>query len=797
MQTSLTELNKLFITTSASNTPYPVAPLAKVTCTDCTSLGGGVYDCKDNIAVKNLLTSGYKLSASCRTKPPGKCSHGGKNDFSQNYSPVGGINKESSEPSISPHHYLHQEAADMAIKATQDFFIDPGYGLLAQLGGNVFEQFFGLLGYSLTMAIDTTGSMSNDIQAVKEVAIELIRNFTNTPDAPYDYILVEFNDPDCGPVTKTRNVTEFEQKISSLRVDGGGDCPELSMCGLEKALLESLPRSKIYIFTDAGAKDAHLLDQNKILIEATKSEVHALLTGYCTLRSTQDVQQTKHEQQHMRKERATTSNIYEELAEFSGGYYVMTSKAGLKDVLGIMELSLNSAPVTITKMEEKRSTLSFPVDNTLVDVSVSVKSVSSGFTCTIEDSSGKTVKTNTVINTATQQVFKISPVEALGLWTLTISKEATYEIEVGGKSLLDFSYKIMEEQNGYTLPIQGRPVQGLNYTIALTLHGANDSMTIHNLTMLDQKGVNVLDSYNVQQSNSVNGKITATIPVQFNSPVLMLAIAGESSKSTFKRMHAEPIFTEAVRLVRQPGQNGTMIPGGSTSLSVLIINEGSDSEFTFAVAVDSIISVDFNPKQKILKKGENVSLEAKFLASSSIQSFKSSTATFSASSTSAKNYVKVPISVVPQDALVVDENSPEYQIDELLMPCLGTDIQHGKDCKNHLWNVAFTTWDTDSDVIVSLGTDPTPDNAHFSCTPENSSTILKQSCSYRATCCSPYQEFLISDFSGNGNILTIDYRAPEFPAARVTNLILIVCGSVLLVTIITSITICVIHHKRK
>ena len=43
--------------------------------------------------------------------------------------------------------------------------------------------------------IDTTGSMGKDIAAVQTKTAEIVRETQGTASAPYNYILVTFNDP--------------------------------------------------------------------------------------------------------------------------------------------------------------------------------------------------------------------------------------------------------------------------------------------------------------------------------------------------------------------------------------------------------------------------------------------------------------------------------------------------------------------------------------------------------------------------------------------------------------------------
>lgn len=50
-------------------------------------------------------------------------------------------------------------------------------------------------GRALCFAIDTTGSMSDDIAAVRTVTSDIINSKVGTQDEPSVYILVPFNDP--------------------------------------------------------------------------------------------------------------------------------------------------------------------------------------------------------------------------------------------------------------------------------------------------------------------------------------------------------------------------------------------------------------------------------------------------------------------------------------------------------------------------------------------------------------------------------------------------------------------------
>ncbi|XP_062978427.1 von Willebrand factor A domain-containing protein 7-like [Elgaria multicarinata webbii] len=734
----------------------PVTPPSEQTCRDCIKEINGKYSCKNNLVTVKEITSGYKLSATCKGKPQGKCGHGGKDDVTQDDFPTGGINKETSNPLLSPHSDLHSRAAQLAIEATKNFFVEDDASLYTQVGENIFRKFFNLQGFSLAFVIDTTSSMTSEIAEVKAACVEILQNYSKSPDAPYNYILVPFNDPDVGPVFKTNNVNMFESQIANLTVVGGGDCPEMSLSGLKLALQESLPSSKIFTFTDDFAKDAHLKEDIEILIEKTESEVNYFLTeNHCRSSRSTD--------RRTRVRERSYDNLYEELAAFSGGSYVKTKKSDLSQVLRIMELSLNAAPVKVALARLDGTQFPFPVDETLTEITVSVKSISfsSGFSMTVQQPSGAPLaSTHMVINTDTHKVVKVSPIKERGSWTVTVSRRGIFEVEIGGKSLLDFSYQIMEKQKEYVLPIQGRPVTGMSYTVSMKLLGDSKGGQVQRLVPISDLGIPI-GSVSINQTSDALGNTLAIASLSVDTPSFLLSVEGLSPGGLpFSRLSASPIRAESVQIVLLPGQNLTVSAGRTLEISVKVVNAGQPGMFNFKVWDDLNFLKSFSPNNKFLNSGKDVTLTATFLAAIDNSMYNSSTATFLATSVRAQNYLKLPITVIPETALEIDKIPPVHKLLKFNMPCAAIS-QTSPDCSHHIWRMTFSAKGDHSAVNVQVASNP----SGLACYPGEAGDAKDIVCDYKSNCCSPSAEVLINDGDGNMDTFTVDYKTPHLTAA--------------------------------
>lgn len=262
-----------------------VADPQEGTCKDCPSDASGVSACPDNLLQDVLdagkLTSGYgdgdAVAGRRVEKPRGiaKCSHGGSRDRSRSTGARGGINKELPTACFSPHHQLHEKAAQQAIQATE-YYLTLVRGAV---GDDLFVRFLSLYPTpALVLVLDTTDSMDKELAALVHTANRLVQQHASATYPPAEYLFVPFNDPTYGPVTRSQRPDEIYRALTGLRAVGGGDEAELSMSALRLALHHAPPHAHVFLFTDASVKDPELFDTVVALAHAKSIKVTPVLT---------------------------------------------------------------------------------------------------------------------------------------------------------------------------------------------------------------------------------------------------------------------------------------------------------------------------------------------------------------------------------------------------------------------------------------------------------------------------------------------------------------------------------------
>ena len=189
-----------------------------------------------------------------------------------------------------------------------------------------------------------------------------------------------------GPVTVTSDAKTVIDAVNNLTASGGGDCPELGMTGVYQALLHCPPETIIYYFSDADVKDEYREREVMSLAKEKKVKINFILSGKCSRRKTRDAQQSdqllnlRESRRHRTRRNVQIQALYQAIAAQTGGQVLETSKAGVAQVVEVIDSggSSNSSgalrKVELLNIKETR-TQSFSSQTHFVDIDSTLQSL--------------------------------------------------------------------------------------------------------------------------------------------------------------------------------------------------------------------------------------------------------------------------------------------------------------------------------------------------------------------------------------------------------------------------------------
>ncbi|KAL6061908.1 hypothetical protein STEG23_031527, partial [Scotinomys teguina] len=340
---------------------------------------------------------------------------------------------------------------------------------------------------TLAFVFDVTGSMWDDLMQVIDGASRILERSLNSTRVIANFALVPFHDPDIGPVTLTADPMVFQRELRELYVQGGGDCPEMSVGAIKAAVEVANPGSFIYVFSDARAKDYHRKDELLQLLQMKQSQVVFVLTGDCGDRTHPGYL------------------AFEEIASTSSGQVFQLDKQQVAEVLKWVESAIQASKVHLLSAdheEEGEHTWRIPFDPSLKEVTISLSGP--GPEIEVRDPLGRVLKTDEGLNVLlnipdSAKVVAFKP-EHPGLWAIKVYSSGRHSVRISGISNINF-------RAGFSM----QPSLDLNHTIEWPLQGVPISLVI-NSTGLQAPGH--LDSVELSHSS---GKSLLTLPTQLLS----------------------------------------------------------------------------------------------------------------------------------------------------------------------------------------------------------------------------------------------------------------------------------------
>ncbi|XP_040901618.1 von Willebrand factor A domain-containing protein 7 [Toxotes jaculatrix] len=578
----------------------PAIPVAKEdtpTCMECFSA-----TCRNNLlpSLRNaqqdsqLLTTGYFSTSP--PKPQGKCSHGGILDSSRYMGAKGGINKDSTSPLFSPHHYLHAEAATLATEATLTVLRD----LRDNVGYKAFLRLFSVKQVpALVFVMDTTGSMFEEITAARLRAHSMIQSRANSPEQPVTFVLVPFHDPAVGPVYETDDPSQFMQYMENLMALGGGDEPEMCLSAIQLALTHSPPMSEIFVFTDASPKDAHLFDEVKALALEKQSKVTFLLTD--DPQYTTEIRRGRRIRKRRSREPLPSDrfSLYSSLSSLSGGLTIFTTNSDIHKVSTIVEDNTAADKVTLLHVEsaqESKSSYSFRVDSSVKNVTLHVTGILKECILTNPSDQSQSLLSEQGPLAKLEHfegLYRISlfpPIQP-GQWKVQATSDRNIIFNVIGDSSVDFLYyfaTVTNETHPGLARVEGSPIAGAPAFLVLAVTGLapDEEASFSHVTLLGAQGETLQQvklnssSSSLSSSHSVD-ELVGWVDSVPRVPFCVQFTGRDSRGNKLERVSTEMVQPTHVQI--QVLSVPRLVPGHSTMVEFNILNHGPARHFSLSI----------------------------------------------------------------------------------------------------------------------------------------------------------------------------------------------------------------------
>ncbi|RMB93417.1 hypothetical protein DUI87_30112 [Hirundo rustica rustica] len=329
---------------------------------------------------------------------------------------------------------------------------------------------------TLAFVFDVTGSMYDDLVQVMDGASRILERTLGRSTKPIsNYALVPFHDPEVGPVTLTTDPQLFQQRLRELHVQGGGDCPEMSVGAIKVAVEISHPGSFVYVFSDARAKDYEQQEELLRLLQRKQSQVVFVLTGDCGDRSHPGYR------------------VYERIAATSSGQIFHLDKQQVTEVLKWVEEAIQASKVHLLSTDHEdggENTWEVPFDPSLKEVTISLSGPAPGIT--VRDPAGKVLEKGrglkellNIPNSAL--VVALEPYEP-GMWLVTTRSSGRHSLRVTGISNVNFRASFSPQPEFDTSQPGEQPLQGLPISVLVNCTGLRPPGRLQEIQLFNTSG---------------------------------------------------------------------------------------------------------------------------------------------------------------------------------------------------------------------------------------------------------------------------------------------------------------------
>ncbi|CAM9699604.1 unnamed protein product [Bubo scandiacus] len=373
-------------------------------------------------------------------------------------------------------------------------------------------------GATLAFVFDVTGSMYDDLVQVMDGASRILERTLSRSMKPIsNYALVPFHDPEVGPATLTADPWLFQRRLRELHVQGGGDCPEMSVGAIRLAVEVSHPGSFIYVFSDARAKDYEQQEELLRLLQHKQTQVVFVLTGDCGDRSHPGYL------------------VYERIAATSSGQIFHLDKQQVTEVLKWVEEAIQASKVHLLSTDHEdggEHTWPVPFDPSLKEVTISLSGPAPGIE--VQDPTGKVLEKGqglkellSIPNSA--MVVAVEPHKP-GTWLVTTQSSGRHSLRITGISNVNFQAGFSTQPDFDASQPGERPVQGLPIAVVVNCTGLKPPGRLQEIELFNTSGHALLSLPARPLSNTSLGQLWVGSPLRVPQGDFLLKVKGEDAQ---------------------------------------------------------------------------------------------------------------------------------------------------------------------------------------------------------------------------------------------------------------------------
>ena len=682
------------------------------------------------------LTSGYLPH---QEEGANRCRHGSKEDPAG----MGGINKDTGSACWSPHGEHHETAAKMATLAVEEYLDNLRFVIGQENFGHLFDLAYGS---ALVIAIDQSGSMCDEIEAVKQKVIQIVEVALETGITPSRYVLVPFDDPPVPNPTVTTNPEEYLEAVMRTNCHGGGT--EQFWTAVQLGLTNAPAYSDIIIFTDESGDDTTIKESVIGLAESLSTQVSVVYSGGSLIQDHLDlcsatgglcIQFSKVDADQIVE---LLSSSMEESKAIIGQYKDLTGQMFLQIQL---DTSLVTEPDSWTEVQISgrmgQMVLQNPAQDVTVDLSDDAAMAASG------------LQMEVTIRLPDLLYFKFKPNSA-GKWLLALDSSSTYSVTVLASCTFSFlgSFRYLDlasnHPNLHKLP--GRPVKGSVPTVMVTLTGdyLEDIASLDRISFVDQRGL-VIESHDFKEVFS--GQEELIIETSYpnseglTSNSFYVRLEGQDQGGQlFQRMLPTQISPSSTQVeVTASSSLIEVTPGNQTSADFRVCDFGEPTDVVINVVDDKGFLVDFDPETVFLDHDTCANVTAIFAVPSDAQVGLVSTITVTARASLDQTSNSASVSLT----VVTGQTDLEPPVCWLKMqdesPCRGTAPNR---CASENWLLQAYVQDTNSGLGEVRATSTGEGNLTANFMVGTTDVVEVE---YLATCCNADVSLTVLDILGN------------------------------------------------